>query len=296
MASTRLRATLAFDANLSAEADLVQTWGLGFSGSLGLKQKLGGANLALSYQLPGAAGEGNRARFGLEAPLPLDERWSLNASAGYEQSFATGSSQAAFGLALRYQTEAFSATLGAETALGSQPKLVLRAGATGQLDEQQTLSLDANYQVAPTLEGRFTLAYALRGREVSLLTYHRLQSGPEATLEGALATSYHPALAFQLRPSLAYRLKLSDPAGHTYQLGLGANYYFTDWLGLGAAAYHQLQPGTQTSATAFSLEASLRLVEGLWLNLGYTFGGFTGLTPDTAPGLYLRLDILGGSR
>jgi len=296
MASTRLRATLAFDANLSAEADLVQTWGLGFSGNLGLKQKLGGANLALSYQLPGAAGEGNRARFGLEAPLPLDERWSLNASAGYEQSFATGSSQAAFGLALRYQTEAFSATLGAETALGSQPKLVLRAGATGQLDEQQTLSLDANYQVAPTLEGRFTLAYALRGREVSLLTYHRLQSGPEATLEGALATSYHPGLAFQLRPSLAYRLKLSDPAGHTYQLGLGANYYFTDWLGLGAAAYHQLQPGTQTSATAFSLEASLRLVEGLWFNLGYTFGGFVGLTPDTTPGLYLRLDILGGSR
>jgi hypothetical protein len=295
-AFTRLRATLAFDANLSAEADLTQTWGLGFSGSLGLKQKLGGANLALSYQLPGAAGEGNRARFGLEAPLPLDERWSLNASAGLEQSFATGSSQAAFGLALRYQTEAFSATLGAETALGSQPKLVLRAGATGQLDEQQTLSLDANYQVAPTLEGRFTLAYALRGREVSLLTYHRLQSGPEATLEGALATSYHPGLAFQLRPSLAYRLKLSDPAGHTYQLGLGANYYFTDWLGLGAAAYHQLQPGTQTSATAFSLEASLRVVEGLWLNLGYTFGGFVGLTPDTAPGLYLRLDILGGSR
>ena len=295
-ASTRLRATLAFDANLSAEADLVQTWGLGFSGSLGLKQKLGGANLALSYQLPGAAGEGNRARFGLEAPLPLDERWSLNASAGYEQSFATGSSQAAFGLALRYQSEAFSATLGAETALGSQPKLVLRAGAAGQLDEQQTLSLDANYQVAPTLEGRFTLAYALRGREVSLLTYHRLQSGPEATLEGALATSYHPALAFQLRPSLAYRLKLSDPAGHTYQLGLGANYYFTDWLGLGAAAYHQLQPGTNSSATAFSLEASLRLVEGLWFNLGYTFGGFVGLTPDTAPGLYLRLDIFGGSR
>ena len=295
-ASTRLRATLAFDANLSAEADLVQTWGLGFSGNLGLKQKLGGANLALSYQLPGAAGEGNRARFGLEAPLPLDERWSLNASAGYEQSFATGSSQAAFGLALRYQSEAFSATLGAETALGSQPKLVLRAGAAGQLDEQQTLSLDANYQVAPTLEGRFTLAYALRGREVSLLTYHRLQSGPEATLEGALATSYHPALAFQLRPSLAYRLKLSDPAGHTYQLGLGANYYFTDWLGLGAAAYHQLQPGTNSSATAFSLEASLRLVEGLWFNLGYTFGGFVGLTPDTAPGLYLRLDIFGGSR
>jgi hypothetical protein len=55
-------------------------------------------------------------------------------------------------------------------------------------------------------------------------------------------------------------------------------------------------PATQTSATAFSLEASFRVVEGLWLNAGYTFGGFTGLTPDTAPGFYLRLDFLGGSR
>jgi hypothetical protein len=174
--------------------------------------------------------------------------------------------------------------------------VVLRAGATGQLDAQQTLSLDANAQVAPTFEGRFTLAYALRGRDVSLLSYHRLNSGNERVLEGALATSYHPEPRFQLRPSLAYRLKLDDPAGHTYQLGLGGNYYFTDWLGLGAAVYHQLQPGTSTSATAFSLEASFRLVEGVWFNLGYTFGGSLGLTPDTAPGFYLRLDFLGGER
>lgn len=296
-AATRLRSTYAFDANLSAEADLTQTWGLGFSGSLGLKQKLGGANLAFAYQLPGAAGEGNRARFGLEAPLPLSDGWSLNASAGYERSLSTGSDQLAFGLALRYQAEQFSATLGTETAWAAgQPKVVLRAGATGQLDAQQTLSLDANYQLAPTPLGRFTLAYALRGRDVSLLTYHRLNSGSEPTLEGALATSYHPSLSFQLRPSLAYRLKLDDPAGHTYQLGLGGNYYLTDWLGLGAAAYYQLQPGTQSSATAFSLEASFRLVEGLWFNAGYTLGGFVGLTPDTAPGFYLRLDFLGGGR
>ncbi|RMH54477.1 MAG: DUF11 domain-containing protein [Deinococcus-Thermus bacterium] len=296
-ASTRLRSSYAFDPNLTAEADLTQTWGLGFSGSFGLKQKLGSANLALSYQLPGAAGEGNRARFGLEAPLPLSERWSLNASAGYERSLSTGADQAAFGLALRYGAEGFSATLGAETAWAAGgPKVVLRAGATGQLDAQQTLSLDANAQVAPTFEGRFTLAYALRGRDVSLLSYHRLNSGNERVLEGALATSYHPEPRFQLRPSLAYRLKLDDPAGHTYQLGLGGNYYFTDWLGLGAAVYHQLQPGTSTSATAFSLEASFRLVEGVWFNLGYTFGGSLGLTPDTAPGFYLRLDFLGGER
>ncbi|MCX7801708.1 MAG: hypothetical protein N2313_01655 [Meiothermus ruber] len=296
-ASTRLRSSYAFDANLTAEADLVQTWGLGFSGVVGLKQQLAGANLSLAYQLPGAAGEGNRARFGLEAPLPLSENWSLNASAGYERSLTSGADQSAFGLALRYQAQGFTATLGAETAWSAgQPKVVLRAGASGQLDEQQTLSLDANYQIVPTAEGRFTLAYALRGREASVLTYHRLSTVGELVLEGALAASYHPSPSLQLRPSAAYRLKLDDPAGHTYQLGLGGNYYFTDWLGLGAAAYYQFQPGTQTSATAFSLEASFRVVEGLWLNAGYTFGGFSGLTPDTAPGFYLRLDFLGGSR
>ncbi|KIQ55546.1 hypothetical protein SY28_03000 [Meiothermus taiwanensis] len=296
-ASTRLRSTYAFDANLTAEADLIQTWGLGMSGQLGLKQKLGGSNLSLSYQLPGASGEGNRARFGLEAPLPLSEHWSLNASAGYERSLSTGQDQAAFGLALRYQAQGFTATLGGETAWSAgQPKVVLRAGATGQLDEQQTLSLDASYQVLPTSEGRFTLAYALRGRDVSLLTYHRLSIVGERIFEGALASSYHPGLSFQLRPSLAYRLKLDDPSGNTYQLGLGANYYLTDWLGLGGGVYYQFQPGTQSNATAFSLEASLRIVEGLWFNLGYTVGGFTGLTPDTAPGFYLRLDFLGGHR
>jgi len=293
-ATTRLRSTYAFDEGLSAEADLTQTWGLGFSGSIGLKQKLGTTNLAIAYQLPGASGEGNRARFGLEAPLPLSERWSLNASAGYERSLSSGQDQAALGLALRYRAEGFSATLGGEAALASQPKVVLRAGAAGQLDAQQTLSLDATYQLLPTPEGRFTLAYALQGREGSLLSYHRLLSGAELVLEGALAASYHPGHALQLRPNLAYRLKPGDPEGHTYQLGLGANYYLTEWLGLGAAVYHQLQPGTQTSATAYSIEASFRLLEGLWLNLGYTFGGFTGLTPDTAPGLYLRLDFLGG--
>ncbi len=292
--TTRLSARYAFDANLMAEADLLQTWGLGFAGTLGLKQKLGAANLALSYQLPGVSGEGNRARFGLEAPLPLDEYWSLAASAGYERSLTSGADQAAFGLALRYRAEGFSATLGGETAIAREPKVVVRAGASGQLDAQQTLSIDATYQLLPTSEGRFTLAYALRGREVSLLSYHRLSSGNVRTLEGALATSYHPGLHFQLRPSLAYRLRLDDPAGHTYQLGLGANYYLTEWLGLGAAAYYQFQPGTQTEATAWALEASFRVLEGLWLNLGYTFSGFTGLTPDTAPGLYLRLDFLGG--
>jgi len=300
-ATTRLRTRLAFDSNTALEGDLLQTWGQGLSGSLGLKQKLAGSNLALDYQLPGASGEGNRARFGLETPLPLDERWGLNLSAGLERDLNSGTNQAALGLATRYKTATFSATLGGETAWdGSQVKVVLRGGAAGQLDAQQTLSLDTTYQVTPTPTGSFTVAYALRGAEVSLLTYHRLISapqsspGPTGVLEGSLAASYHPNLAFQLRPSLAYRSVLGDPDSTTFQVGLGGNYYFSERWGLGATAYYQFQPSTGSSATALGLEGSFRVVEGLWFNLGYVLGGFQGLTPDTRPGIYLRLDFLTG--
>lgn len=174
-AVSRLDARYPLGANLDAEAGVSYTWGGGFSGALGLKQKLGMANLALSYQLPGASGEGNRARFGLEAPFPLDERWSLNLSAGYERSLSTGADGSAFGLAARYQSQDLSATAANEVAFqGGQAKLTLRGGVSGSLDPHQTLSLDATYQVLPTAEGRFTLAYALRGSDLTLLTYHRL--------------------------------------------------------------------------------------------------------------------------
>ncbi len=311
MALSQLKMAYTFDFNLSAEADSLREqvgplrleaaldylWGNDLRGTLALKQKLGGANLSLSYQLPGASGEGNRARFGLEAPLPLDERWSLDLSAGYDRSLGTGADQAAFGAAVRYKSEGLSGTLGGEVAFGASPKLVLRGGLTGALDAEQTVSLDANYQALPAPDGKFTLAYALRSQQLQLLTYHRLSVGqPGWGLEGALAAGYQPGLSWQLRPSAAYRLPAGDPAGATYQLGLGANYYLTGSLGFGAAVYQLFQPATGTGATHFGLEGSLRVLEGLWVNVGYTFGHLSALTPNAQPGFYLRLDFLGGSR
>ncbi|WP_018465109.1 DUF11 domain-containing protein [Calidithermus timidus] len=297
MALSQLKMAYAFDFNLAAEAALDYLWGNDLRGSLALKQKLGDANLSLSYQLPGASGEGNRARFGLEAPLPLDERWSLDLSAGYDRSLGTGTDQAAFGVALRYKDEGLSGTLGGELAFGASPKLVLRGGLTGALDAEQTLSLDANYQALPAPDGKFTLAYALRSRQLQLLTYYRLSVGqPGWGLEGALAAGYQPDLSWQLRPSAAYRLPAGDPGGATYQLGLDGNHYFTDSLGFGVAVYQLFQPATASSATHFGLEGSLRVLEGLWVNLGYTFGYMSALTPDAQPGFYLRLDFFGGGR
>ena len=286
-----------FDANLVAEAELAQTWGVGTSGTVGLKQRFGPANLGLSYRLPGASGEGNRARFGIDVPLPLGERTTLDFSAGYEKSFASGDQQLAAGVGARYRTDRLTASAGVEGATGTRGgKLTLRSGATGQLDERQTVSFDANYVLAAETRGRFTLAYAFRGEALQFLTYHRLvQAATATTLEGEFAPVWHPNLAFQLRPSAAYRVALGDPGGSLYQLGLGANYYFTPRFGLGAGLLALWQPGVGASRAAFNLEGSFRVADPVWINLGYTFGGFQGLTPEARPGLYLRLDLFGGS-
>ncbi|WP_164835632.1 hypothetical protein [Thermus tenuipuniceus] len=293
-AISRLDAALPLDPNLALEAGLAYAWGEGFSGALGLKQKLSAANLTLAYELPTASGQGNRARFGVQAPFPLTDRWSLDLTAGAERSFATGEGLTSFGLAARYKEEAFSAALGAEASFGGQTKVVLKGGAAGSLDEENTLSADFAFQVLPQFQGRFSLAYALFARQWNLLTYHRLLWEAEPLLEGEALLAYHQP-GFQLRPGLAYRVKPQDPLGNTYQLGLGGNLYLTDRFGVGGALYYLFQPGTGASRLAYSVEGSLRLLRGpvdFWLNLGYGFGE-TLLQPE---GFYLRLDFFGGSR
>ena len=283
----------AFDANLKGEGELAYEWGAGLSGSFGLEQRLGPANLSISYSLPNASGGGNRARFGIRAPLPLSDKLTLDLSAGYERSLGSSLYQAAAGVGLRYKSGDLSATFGIEGALGSSgSKVTLRTGATGKVDDRQTVSFDANYVFAAAPRGRFTLAYAYRGRTLQLLTYHRLINEGGTSFEGELAPTWHPSLSFQLRPSAAYRVSLSDPAASLYQLGLGANYYFTSQLGIGGGVYYLWQPALSRSATAFSVEGSLRVIDPVWLNLGYTFGGFNGLTPESRPGVYLRLDLM----
>jgi len=291
-----LEAVYDFNENLTGEGELAYEWGRGLSGQFGLRQKLGMANLSLSYALPNASGDGNRARFGVAAPLPLSDRVTLDLSAGYERQMETGDYQAAAGAALRYKDKNLTATVGVEGATGSSGnKVTLRSGATGKLDERQTLSFDANYIIEGTPHGRFTLAYAYRGTALQVLTYHRMINENGTSFEGELAPTWHPSLSFQLRPSAAYRISLDDPGASLYQLGLAANYYITSRLGVGGGVYYLWQPALSVSSTAFSIEGSLRVIDPIWLNLGYTFGGFQGLNPEARPGLYLRLDLLGGS-
>jgi len=285
-----------FDSNLSGEGELAYEWGTGLSGTFGLKQKLGPANLSISYALPNASGDGNRARFGIAAPLPLSDTVTLDLSAGYSRNLGTGDYRAAAGAGVRYKSDDISATFGVEGSLGSSgSKVTLRSGAAGRLDDRQTLSFDANYVFEGSVHGRFTLAYAYRGEALQVLTYHRMINEGGTSFEGELAPTWHPSLSFQLRPSAAYRVSLNDPGATLYQIGLGANYYFTPRIGLGGGAYYLWQPALARSNVSFSVEGSFRMVDPVWLNLGYTFGGFSGLTPEARPGVYLRLDLLTGS-
>ena len=283
-----LEARQALSDTLTAEAFLSTDWEK-VRGRFGLKQKLGDGNLAVSYELPTEAGEAGRARFGAEVPLPITDKLSLNLSG--QASLPGG-----FGLsaALRYKEEALAALLALDYAEG---KLVLRAGATGALDRENTLGLDATFQLLPEPRGRFSVAYALRGSQLSLLTYHRLVY-PEGELKGEAQAAYLLSPSLLLRAGLAYRHLFQDSLAFTYQLSLGALGYLGDTgLGLGTAVHYAAQPGTGYSALAFSVEGAFRLRDFASLALGYTFAdAHLFLTPEAQGGLYLRLDIFGGGR
>jgi uncharacterized repeat protein (TIGR01451 family) len=321
---TSLLGRYLFDENLSADGTLDYAWGNQLAGSIGLNQRLGDANLSLAYQLPGASGEGNRARFGVQAPFAVTNSISVDLDAGYDYDLDDDNGQAAVGVAARYTSDTLNATLGTEVAFPTEgdTKLTLRAGASGQLTDVQTLSVDANYEVAPDLEGTLTLAYSLRLSQLNLLTYHRLTTEDDkSVLEGEIAPTYTPDLRWQLRPAFAYQLDFDDDDGSIYQVTLGGLYYF-EWLelfgtsndedlsaygdnvyaypledgsynptlGVGAFAHYAWQ-SSGDDFIGFSVELGVQALEPLWVSLGYTFNDFPGITATSRGGVYLRLDV-----
>lgn len=293
------------NANLTLTATGEVTWGRDFRSVLGLVQRIGATELTASYELPTASGAGNRARFGVRAPFRLTDALSLDLHAGAGGALGGGSLDLAGGAALRYRAEGFNASLGGEVAHdGSRFKVVLRGGAAGQLGKDQNLAFDANYQVVPTLEGRAGVAYSLKRGPWNLLTYHRLLTRDDSSvLEGELAVTVNVDNHLQLRPDVAYRLLLDDPDGNAYQGSLFALKYFEprlgSWdttLGLGLGGHVLWQPATSAVAYGLSAEAQARLIDEVWLGVGYTFGGFEGITSTTRGGLYVRLDLAVGGQ
>jgi hypothetical protein len=294
VSSTSLKTTALLLPGLGLEAGVGYDSDSGLAGAVELVQELGDANFSVGYSLPGSSGEGNRARFGVEAPLPIDEQWAIDFSAGYEDSLAGGSSEAAVGVGFRFRGDDVVATFASDVAFGIEgTKVVLRGGASGTVDENTVLSLDTTLQFTPVLEGTATVAHAYRDGIQSLLSYHRLTFGDNASIEGEVAHTIHTEASWQFRPAFAYRVPLTEPELALFQASLGGNVYPLPRVGIGGAVHQQLQPALDIAHTAFSVEAGYRLQPGIWINAGYTFGGFDGLTGDSR-GFHLRLDALGG--
>lgn len=261
-------------------------------------EPFGTTNLSAGYGLDTLGGEAGRFRLDLDTTLPITDTLSaqLAAEAGLASSNATGS----FAAGLLYQAGDTRASGRAQFSLSNAGlKQVYTASAVTRLTPDFVLSPSAEYDRLE--DGRtgtkFSLAGALRGERWSVLTNTTLRGGFFGDLiEGELRASYEADERLFLRPGVAYRF---GGGLFTGQAGLGATYYVTDTIGLGASAAYQFQQAGaagigSSGKLSLGAEASLRVAPGLVLAGGVNFIGFSGIgtTFKTDPGFYIRLDYL----
>lgn len=276
------------------------TWGGDNVAALTLDTSLGNTNYAVSYELPTASGAGNRARFGVDTSVVLNDHLTLGVRGALLRDMGKGSNEASTGADLRFQNSGLSATLGGDVAFRSGVlNTVLRGGVSGSLSRNLTLTADGTLDLTSGNQGaRASLGYAFRDGPWNSLGYARYLSGslsggtPELSA-GASAEYHQPE--FAVRAGIDSRTLLNDPDSFTYQPSISGTYYFTDSLGVGAWGRALVQPASATSQIGYGLELSARALPGTWISLGYNFAGFDGLSGQsgayTKPGAYLRLDL-----
>ena len=276
------------------------TWGGDNVAALTLDTALGNTNYAVSYELPTASGAGNRARFGADTSLTLNDHLTLGVRGALLRDLGRGLGEASAGADLRYQSGGVNASLGGDVAFRSGVlNTVLRGGVSGTLSRNWTLTADGALDLTPGKTGaRAAAGYAFRDGPWNSLGYLRYSqgslSGGQPELSAGAATEYH-APQFALRAGVDSRTLLNDPASFTYQPSVGGTYYFSDRIGVGAWGRALIQPSTGTTQIGYGLEGSVRALPGTWLSVGYNFAGFDGLSGQsgayTRQGAYLRLDL-----
>ncbi|AWN24446.1 hypothetical protein DKM44_03315 [Deinococcus irradiatisoli] len=282
------------------------TWGGSHLASLTTDTTLGNVNYAVSYDLPNADGSGNRARFGADTSIPLSKTFSLGLRGAVVRAFGTGTNDLSAGADLRYQGAGVSASLGSDVSYqGGQFGTVLRAGLSGSLTRELSMSFDSTAELGRTQGLRAALGYAYRAGDVNSLGYLRYANGslagatPEIT--AGLSAEYHRT-QYALRAGLDARELLSDSASFTLQPSLGATAYIGDRFGVGGWGRSLVQPGNGSAVYGYGVEGSVRALPGTWLTAGYNFAGFDGIgNAYTKPGAYVRLDVtldetLGGEK
>ncbi|WP_407569076.1 DUF11 domain-containing protein [Deinococcus altitudinis] len=276
------------------------TWGGDNLAALTLDTSMGNTNYAVSYELPTASGAGNRARFGVDTSLPLNEHLTLGLRGALTRDMRLDTNEASAGADLRFQSTALAATLGGDVVFRSGVlNTVLRGGVSGSFSRNLTLTADGTLDLTPGNAGaRATLGYAFRDGPWNSLGYGRYLSGSlsggQPELSAGASVEFHQP-QFALRAGVDSRTLLNDPDSFTYQPSVSGTYYFTDSLGIGAWGRALLQPATSTSQIGYGLELSARALPGTWLSVGYNFAGFDGLSTQsgayTKQGAYLRLDL-----
>ncbi|MCD0164224.1 autotransporter outer membrane beta-barrel domain-containing protein [Deinococcus sp. 12RED42] len=304
--TTTLKASVPVAENVTLTARDDINWAEGHRASLGLQSRLGMTNLNVHYDLPGADGWGNRARFGADTALPLNDTTSLGLNGSYVLDLDgnaenTGGWNA--GVALRYKTDSLSGTLAADaattggTTTGGNFSVALKGGASYRLNEQLTLSADGTQVFGAGSGSNYAASAALRAGQWQGLAYLRYRDGALAgntpELIGEANVEYHVP-RYAVRAGIAGRSLLDQPGSATYQGSVSGTYYLTEQFGLGLAARGLIQPATGSSLLSLGLEGSYRALPGTWVTLGYNPVGFQGIGTNiyTRQGLYLRLDLM----
>ncbi|MFD2609335.1 hypothetical protein ACFSR9_07795 [Deinococcus taklimakanensis] len=300
---TTVTASVPVAENVTLNATDEINWTEGHRGSVGLQARYGMTNLAVNYDLPGADGWGNRARFGADTALPLSDKLSLGLNGSYTLDLARQDANAwNAGASLRYKDDRLSATLGTDIANQSGAfRVTVRGGASYSLNDQVTLGMDGTRvfgQVATDSGSNFSVSAALRASRWQGLAYLRYKDGslaggqPDVTGEANL--EYHVP-QYAIRAGLAGRSLLAEPGSTVYQASAGGTYYVTDRIGLGLAARTLVQPSSGYQAVSLGIEGSFRALPGTWLTLGYNpmgFEGGIGTNIYTRQGAYLRVDFM----
>ncbi|GAA0509160.1 autotransporter outer membrane beta-barrel domain-containing protein [Deinococcus depolymerans] len=298
--ATTVKASVPVTENVTLTARDDINWAKGHRASLGLQSRLGMTNLNVHYDLPGADGWGNRARFGADTTLPLNDTTSLGVNGSYLLDLdgnAENTSGWNAGVALRYKTDHLSGTLAADAATtGGNFSVALKGGASYRLNEQLTLSADGTQVFGADSGSNYAASAALRAGQWQGLAYLRYRDGALAgntpELIGEANVEYHVP-RYAVRAGIAGRSLLDQPGSATYQGSVSGTYYLTEQFGLGLAARGLIQPATGSTLLSLGVEGSYRALPGTWVTLGYNPVGFQGIGTNiyTRQGLYLRLDL-----
>ncbi|GEM45239.1 DUF11 domain-containing protein [Deinococcus cellulosilyticus] len=295
---TSLKARYQIQDNVAFVATDEYTWNGNNKAAVGLETRSDSTNLSVYYDLPTASGDGNRARLSADTKLPLSASWSVDLKGGMDRNFNSGTNNYVFGTTFRYQGEGLVGSLGTDLGLNSKGELsvLVKTGLTASVSNVLTLSADYQQKFGAEAGKQASVGFAARAAQWNALGYLKYADGSMGgnapALTARVAGSYFLP-DWQLRAGLDLKYPLMDPEGFTYQVYAGGTYYFTDAFGIGANVRMLSTPAVNSYTYGFGLEASLRMLEGLWLTGGYNFKGL-----DSAPniearsGFYVRLDFL----